>query len=127
MTAALPGQAYPIGATVTPDGVNFSIFSKNCHRVELLLFDQDSDARPSRLFPLDPRTNRTFYYWHMFIPGLKSGQLYGYRVHGPFDPAQGHRFDAGKLLIDPYARAVAYGDNYDREAAKRPGATPRTP
>ncbi|GAB4580182.1 MAG: glycogen debranching protein GlgX [Anaerolineales bacterium] len=120
MLTTLPGQAYPIGATVTPDGVNFSLFSKNCHRVELLLFDNEFDARPSHVFPLDPRRNRTFYYWHIFIPGLKSGQLYGYRVHGPFDPARGHRFDAGKLLLDPYARTVVYG-NYDREAAKRPG------
>ena len=116
-----PGRAYPIGATVTPEGVNFSIFSKNCLRVELLLFDHADDARPSRLFQLDPRLNRTFYYWHIFVPGLKAGQLYGYRIHGPFDPARGHRFDSGKLLIDPYARAVAYGDNFDREAAKCPG------
>ncbi len=120
MFSALPGKAYPIGATVTPEGVNFSLFSKNCHRVELLLFDHEHDARPSQIFQLDPQSNRTFYYWHIFIPGLQAGQLYGYRVYGPFDPARGHRFDAGKLLIDPYARAVAYGA-YDRDAAKRPG------
>ncbi|NUM47654.1 MAG: glycogen debranching enzyme, partial [Anaerolineales bacterium] len=120
MITPLSGQAYPLGATVTPDGVNFSLFSKNCHRVELLLFEHESDAHPTHTFPLDPRHNRTFYYWHIFIPGLKAGQLYGYRVHGPFDPARGYRFDAAKLLIDPYARAVAYGD-YRREAAKLPG------
>lgn len=120
MSLALPGQAYPIGATVTPDGVNFSLFSKNCTHVELLLFDHETDAHPAQVFALDPKHNRTFYYWHIFVPGVKSGQLYGYRVHGPFDPARGYRFDAGKLLLDPYARAVVYG-NYDREAAKHPG------
>jgi len=115
-----PGQAYPIGATFTSHGINFSVFSKNCTGVELLLFDHYADARPSHVFRLDPKINRTFYYWHICIPGLKSGQLYGYRVHGPFDPARGHRFDSGKLLIDPYTRTVIYGENYDREAAKHP-------
>jgi isoamylase len=117
----LPGQAYPLGATVQPDGVNFSVFSKNCYTVELLLFDHVDDPRPAAVIPLDPRQNRTFYYWHIFVPGLKAGQLYGYRVDGPFDPAQGYRFDGSKILLDPYCRAVAIDDNYRRAAAMQPG------
>ncbi len=117
----LSGKSFPLGATFTPDGVNFCLFSKNCSSVELLFFD-DADARaPSRVIPLDPRRHRTFYYWHVLVPGVEPGQLYGYRVHGPYDPARGHRFDGTKLLLDPYARAVAVGRRYDRAAAARPG------
>lgn len=116
-----PGRSYPIGATPTNQGVNFCLFSRNCDTVELLLFDDVNDAQPSRSFHLDPKINRTFYYWHIFIPGLKSGQLYGYRVHGPYQPALGHRFDGSKVLVDPYARAVATPDSYSRQAAAQPG------
>lgn len=116
-----PGQPYPLGATVHPDGVNFSVFAKNCAAVELLLFDRCDDPRPARVIPLDPKRDKTFYYWHIFAPGIRAGQLYGYRVHGEYDPNQWLRFDGSKLLIDPYARAVMYGDNYSREAAKRRG------
>jgi isoamylase len=117
----LPGSPYPLGATVREGGVNFAIFSKSCTAVELLLFD-DVDARtPSRSIPFDPTANKTFYYWHAFVPKLKSGQLYGFRVHGPFEPKQGLRFDGEKVLIDPYARAVVTGQHYDRTAAIRPG------
>ncbi|MGC9393534.1 MAG: glycogen debranching protein GlgX [Anaerolineae bacterium] len=115
------GQAFPLGATVYPWGVNFSVFSKNCDAVELLLFDDVDDARPSHVIHLDPDKNRTFYYWHAFVPRIGSGQLYGYRVHGPFAPEKGLRFDGTKVLLDPYTRAVAVGANYDREAAKHPG------
>jgi glycogen operon protein len=119
----LPGHPYPLGATVRdhPRGVNFSVFSKNCTALELLLFDRHDDPRPVRVIPLDPARNRTFYYWHVFVPGIGAGQLYGYRAHGPFDPERGHRFDGTKVLIDPYARAVMYGSNYSRAAALRPG------
>ncbi|TFG71605.1 MAG: glycogen debranching protein GlgX, partial [Anaerolineales bacterium] len=65
--------------------------------------------------------NRTFYYWHVLVPGLQAGQLYGYRVHGPFKPEEGLRYDGEKLLVDPYTRGVAVGQNYDRQAAQRPG------
>ena len=116
-----PGESYPLGATVYPDGVNFSLFSKNCTAVELLLFDRPEDGQPSRVLPLDPRRDRTFYYWHVFVPGLRAGQLYGYRVYGPHEPALGHRFDGWKLLLDPYVRAVAGAQTYDRDAAKGPG------
>jgi glycogen operon protein len=115
------GKSYPLGATVYQDGVNFSIFSKSCYFIELLLFDDADDARPSREIRLDPKIHKTFYYWHVFVPRLKAGQLYGYRIHGPFDPVRGLLFDGKKVLLDPYAKAVILGKNYDRSAGCRPG------
>ena len=120
-TEVLPGQSYPLGATVFPKGVNFSLFSKNCTAVELLLFDDVNDARPSRVIRLDPQKNRTFYYWNVQVPGISAGQLYGYRVYGPNNPGLGDRFDGTKVLLDPYTRAVAVGSNYSRQAASRSG------
>ena len=117
----LPGQSYPLGATVYENGVNFSIFSKNCKSLELLLFDDADDVRPARIITFDPLKNKTFYYWHIFIKGLQEGQLYGYRAHGPFAPEEGDRFDGLKVLIDPYTKLVIAGKNYDRGAAIRPG------
>lgn len=115
------GQQYPLGATVTSQGVNFSVFSMNSTALDLLLFDDVDDPKPSRIIRLDPKLNRTFYYWHVFVPGIRVGQLYGYRAYGPYDPARGHRFDGSKVLLDPYGREVAVGKNYSREAARRPG------
>ncbi len=80
-----PGKCFPLGATVSADGVNFSIFSKSATRVDLLLFDQANDDKPVRVIKLRPSRNRTFYYWHVFVPDLEAGQLYAYRVHGPFN------------------------------------------
>jgi glycogen operon protein len=117
----LPGQCYPLGATVRQHGVNFAVFSKNCTAVELLFFDDVDAARPARVIHLDPLRNRTFYYWHVYVPGISSGQLYAYRVFGPFEPEQGLRFDGAKVLLDPYAPAVAIGRRYEREAAVRRG------
>lgn len=117
----LPGRSFPLGAAVSAAGVHFCVFSKNCSAVELLLFERAEDAQPSRIIPLDPERNRTFYYWHVLVPGLQAGQLYGYRVHGPYAPEQGHYFDGTKVLLDPYARLVMYGENYSREAARRSG------
>ncbi|MEM9917291.1 MAG: glycogen debranching protein GlgX [Bacteroidota bacterium] len=114
------GQSYPIGATCRDGGVNFSLFSKNATRVELLLFDQKDHTYPSQVFKLEPDQFRTFHYWHCFIKGLKPGQLYGYRVFGPFEPSKGLRFDGEKVLIDPYARALVT-KTYNREAATAPG------
>ncbi len=111
------GQPVPLGATVTPDGVNFSIFSRNATNVELLLFDRECDAKPSNVIRVDPVINRTYHYWHVFVPGIGAGQLYGYRFHGPFDPADGMRFDPRKLLLDPYGRAVMVPKTYRRAAA----------
>ena len=114
------GQSYPLGATVRDGGVNFSLFSQNCDSVELLLFDSRESVYPSHVIVLDPDDNRTFYYWHVFVPGLRSGQVYAYRVKGPFAPMEGHRFDGDKVLIDPYAKALVT-DHYDRASACRPG------
>lgn len=101
-------------------GVNFSIFSKNATSIELLTFDFAGDSHPSSVIVLDPSRNRTADYWHVYVPGLKVGQLYGFRAHGPREPHNGHRFDPEKLLLDPYGRCVAC-DAYDRAAAARPG------
>jgi len=118
---ALPGQSFPLGATVTPEGVNFCIFSKSAQAIELLLFDRPDQAKPSHVISLNGDQNRSFHYWHGFVPGLKAGQIYGYRVHGPFDPSQGYRFDPSKVLLDPYAKAIVNDEYYDRQAAARPG------
>jgi isoamylase len=115
------GQSFPLGATVSADGVNFCVYSKSSTAVELLLFDQAGDPQPAQVIQLDPEKHRTFHYWHVAVPGLKPGQLYGYRVYGPFDPSRGHRFDPEKVLLDPYARAVALPPAYDRMAAAQPG------
>lgn len=120
-TKIQPGRSFPLGAVVTPEGVNFSVFSKNCDSVELLLFEEGKYEKPSQVIAFHPQKNRTFYYWHMFVPGLKAGQVYAYRVHGPFQPEIGHRFDGSKVLIDPYSKAVIQGEAYDRGAATRFG------
>jgi isoamylase len=115
------GKSFPLGATLTPEGVNFSLFSKNSTLVELLLFDHIDDAKPATVIPLDSWKNRTYHYWHVFVPDLQPGQIYGYRVHGPFEPQRGLRFDPEKVLFDPYGRAVAVPKQYDRIAASKPG------
>jgi len=98
-----PGRPYPLGATWDGEGVNFAIFSAHASRVELCLFDSPTAAREAVRIVLPERTDDV---WHGYIPGLRPGQLYGYRVHGPYLPKQGHRFNPYKLLIDPYARAL---------------------
>jgi glycogen operon protein len=106
---------------VYPEGVNFSVYSKNAAGVELLLFDRADDARPSRVIPLDPGKNRTYFYWHVFVPALPTGQIYGYRVSGPYEPETGLRFDGQKVLLDPYGKALAVPDQYSRLTASLPG------
>jgi glycogen operon protein len=86
-----------------------------------LLFDREDDAQPARVIPIDPKTNRTYHYWHVFVAGLRPGQLYAYRVHGPFDSANGMRFDANKVLLDPYGRCVVVPKNYSRDLARIEG------
>ena len=121
-TEVKPGRSYPLGASVCPDGVNFSIYSKSGETVDLLLFDDIGDACPARVIHLDPsRDHRTCHYWHAFVPGIGPGQVYAYRVSGPFDPPRGLRYDSSKVLLDPYGRSVAIPDGFDREAAARPG------
>src|SRR3984957_7836059 len=114
------GSPYPLGASVTETGVNFSVFSYHATRAELLLFDTEDATQPSRIIDLVPGTSSTSHYWHIHLSGIKAGQLYGYRMRGPFAPALGHRFDPEKLLLDPYARAIS-SRNYQRGAAARPG------
>jgi len=115
------GQSAPLGATVSPSGVNFSLYSRDASRVDLLFFDREDDSRPSRVISFHPFINRTYQYWHVFVSGAQAGQLYAYRVHGPFDPSRGMRFDATKILLDPYGRGVAVPKNYSREAAREKG------
>jgi isoamylase len=115
------GRSWPLGATVVDGGINFSVFSRSATRVELLLFDGEDDARPVRMIRLDPAANRTYHYWHVCVPGIRPGQLYGYRVAGPYDPANGMRFDPAKVLLDPYGRGVVVPKNYSRDAARQAG------
>ncbi|MEZ4498800.1 MAG: glycogen debranching protein GlgX [Thermomicrobiales bacterium] len=96
----LPGVPYPLGATADEDGTNFALFSENATSVTLCLFDE---AGSEKLLPL---TETTALVWHGYVPGIRPGQRYGYRVDGPFDPNHGHRFNPSKLLIDPYAKAL---------------------
>ena len=115
----LPGNTFPIGATVCqdPKGVNFSIYSKNATAIELLLFDEPLAAKPKQVILLDPTQHRTHHYWHIFISGIGAGQIYAYRVYGPFNPEKGHRFDGTKVLLDPYAKIVVGQEKYSRKAA----------
>jgi isoamylase len=116
-TSGTRGRSYPLGATPIKDGVNFSVYARDVAGVNLLFFDREDDVRPSRVVSLDPFTDLTYHYWHVFVPGVKAGQLYGYRVRGPFDPARGLRFDESKVLIDPYGRGVTVPSNYSRLTA----------
>jgi glycogen operon protein len=99
-----PGKPYPLGAKVTPEGTNFALFSENATGVELCLFNSPEDVQESDRIRLSEVTDAV---WHCFLPNVGSGQLYGYRVHGHYAPENGHRFNEFKLLLDPYARAVA--------------------
>ncbi|HSQ29214.1 MAG TPA: glycogen debranching protein GlgX [Gemmatimonadaceae bacterium] len=97
------GNPYPLGATWDGMGVNFALFSENATSVELCLFDAPGDAEQSAAIQVRERTNQV---WHCYLPDVQPGQLYGYRVHGPYDPSRGHRFNPAKLVLDPYARAI---------------------
>jgi len=115
------GRPSPLGATVCDGGTNFSIFSASASGMQLVLFDHADDRVAARTVTLDPVRNRTSHYWHIFLPGIQPGQLYGYRADGPRDPAAGQRFDPQKVLLDPYGKAVSVGKNYSRAEACRPG------
>jgi glycogen operon protein len=99
----LPGRPDPLGATWDGSGVNFAIVSERATGVELCLFDSPTEAREHTRLPLAARTGHVF---HGYVPGLGPGQLYGYRVHGPWDPERGQRFNGAKVVLDPYARAI---------------------
>ena len=100
----LPGRPHPLGATWTGEGTQFAFFSGVATRVELCLFDDPAAAEPTARIDLPERTDSV---WHALLPDVRPGQLYGYRVHGPFAPERGERCDPSKLLVDPYARAIA--------------------
>ncbi|MCP2043851.1 glycogen debranching protein GlgX [Pontibacter sp. HSC-36F09] len=99
-----PGSPYPLGATWDGDGVNFALYADNATGVELCLFNSIEDESESVKIKMNERTHQV---WHAYLPEIKPGQMYGYRVHGPYDPANGHRFNPNKLLIDPYAKAIS--------------------
>jgi isoamylase len=103
-TKIYPGSPYPLGATWDGKGVNFSLFAENATKVELCLFDHEKSEGESHRIRVSERTHQV---WHVYLPDCKPGQLYGYRVHGPYDPENGFRFNPNKVLIDPYARAIA--------------------
>jgi glycogen operon protein len=90
--------------------VNFSLFSENATKVELCLFDGPDDAKEAAVFPLQEQTSRV---WHNYFPDVVPGQLYGYRVHGPYEPQNGHRFNPSKILLDPYAKAIGRDLKWD--------------
>src|SRR6516225_2814143 len=119
--SAKAGRRSPLGPTVYSSGVNFSLYSRDALRIDLLFFDREDDSRPSRTICLDPVLNRTTHYWHAFVPSVQPGQLYGFRAYGSYDPPRGLRFDATKVLLDPYGRGVVVPKGYSREAAQEKG------
>ena len=104
------GRPYPLGATWDGNGVNFALFTENGEAVDLCLFDSEDATKESRTIRL---TERKDMVWHCYLPDVRPGQLYGYRVHGPYDPAKGMRFNPHKLLLDPYARAIGRDVRWD--------------
>ncbi len=114
------GAPYPLGATWDGAGVNFALFSEHATKVELCLFDSADDHQESQRFELKEQTDMV---WHGYMPWVLPGQVYGYRVHGPYDPAAGHRFNPAKIVLDPYAKAIARTVNWAPEMyAYRQGA-----
>ncbi|MGH7129795.1 MAG: glycogen debranching protein GlgX, partial [Planctomycetaceae bacterium] len=105
-----PGKPYPLGATWDGKGVNFALYAENAAKVELCLFDSVADLRESTRIPLPEYTDLV---WHGYLPDVSPGQLYGYRVHGPYDPEEGHRFNPHKILLDPYAKSIARRVHWD--------------
>ena len=113
------GNPLPIGgAHEQGNGVNFVLFSRHATGVRLEFYKNSEDSSPSRIINLDPVRHRTGDVWHVWVRGIPAGQLYGYRVEGPYLPEEGHRFNAHKLLLDPYARAIAGVENWDFPAAR---------
>ena len=100
----LPGKPYPLGATWDGAGVNFALASENATGVEICLFGSDHGNEQQQTAIAVPE--QTGFVWHVYLPGVGPGQRYGYRVEGPYEPANGHRFNPAKLLLDPYAKAI---------------------
>jgi glycogen operon protein len=120
------GRSFPLGPRLHRTGVNFSIYSKHAESMDLLLFDDQEARTPSRVFSLTAPAHRTYHYWHAFLPGVRAGQVYAWRAHGPLEPDRGLRFDSEKILLDPYARAVVVPRDYSRARAASPGDTAAT-
>ena len=112
-------SSWPIGATLVEGGVNFSVYSKHSTELQLLLFDHVDDERPTLVVPLDPAKHRSYHYWHVFVPGLKAGQVYAYRAHGPFVPAQGLALRSRQGAARSLRPRLAVPRRYDRMAAHR--------
>lgn len=115
------GKSFPLGSTILPDGVNFAIFSKLSTGAQLLLFNDIEDSQPSRVITLNQQENKSYHYWHVFVPGIKAGQIYAWRIDGPYDLKRGLRFDPSKVLLDPYGKCIASPSIRSRKAAKSPG------
>jgi isoamylase len=107
------GAPLPLGAHQHGDGVNFAVFSRHATRMHLELFDRPGDSSPARRIVLDPEHHRTGDVWHVWVAGIRPGQLYGYRAEGPYQPQEGHRFNPDKLLLDPFATAISRLDDWD--------------
>ena len=105
-----PGRPYPLGATWNGAGANFALFSEHATKVELCLFDGPDDAREAQRIEMTECTDQV---WHCYLPDAIPGQLYGYRVHGPYDPEHGHRFNANKVVLDPYAKMLGRDVRWD--------------
>ena len=105
-----PGKPYPLGATWDGAGINFAFFSEHATKVELCLFDSDESAKETERIALPEHTDQV---WHVYLPDAQPGQLYGYRIHGPYEPAKGHRFNPNKLILDPYAKAIGRDLRWD--------------
>ena len=105
-----PGHPYPLGATWDGQGVNFALFSENATKVELCLFESTDATKETTRVRLAEQTDLV---WHSYLPDLRPGQLYGYRVHGPYDPTNGHRFNPNKVVLDPYAKAIGRDMKWD--------------
>lgn len=113
------GDTLPIGgAHQYGDGVNFVLFSRHATRIRLELYQNADDSSPTKIIDLDPARHRTGDIWHVWLRGIPTGQLYGYRVEGPYQPEQGQRFNPHKLLLDPFARALAGIKDWDFLAAR---------
>jgi isoamylase len=113
------GDPLPIGgAHESGDGVNFVLFSRNATRVRLELYQNADDSSPARILDLNPAGHRTGDIWHIWVRGIPAGQLYGYRIEGPYQPELGHRFNPHKLLLDPFARALAGVEEWDFSTAR---------
>ena len=109
-TRVWPGRPYPLGATWDGMGVNFALFSENATKVELCLFDSVNAQAESQRIVLPERDEEV---WHVYLPDLRPGQLYGYRVHGPYESQRGHRFNPHKIVLDPYAKSIGRDLRWD--------------